>query len=411
MKKFRSLLFQIHLWTGLIAGIVFILLGLSGSALVYPTLMNGADAAAPKATTQGPALPLEKIIAAARQTSAQYERRAATVTFPEAEGDAYGVQFNAQAGGRGGRDGGQTRGRRGGEGQNTNADGGRGGANAQGGRGRDGGVPAGGRGGRGGPQISVDPASGTVLGVRTAGPSPLFGMIHQLHESMLLPGALGRSVVGWAGVGMLFLGLSGLYLWWPKKGQWKFAFGVRRTARGVRLYREIHGMFGIWFWIVFLFVTLTGLPLSFPSLLGIVGAAPGGPPPAQAQTSSIDVPDGAAPMPLAQIVAAAEQASNAKASAITVPVQPNRPVSVTLAGEGRPQTILVNPYDGTILSPPARPQASGLNRGTIEQLHGGAQLGPVWKFLVFLTGFLPLIFVTTGLLMWIKKRQVKSSLP
>jgi uncharacterized iron-regulated membrane protein len=44
----------------------------------------------------------------------------------------------------------------------------------------------------------------------------------------------------------------------------------------------------------------------------------------------------------------------------------------------------------------------------IEQLHGGGLLGPVWKFLVFLSGFLPLIFVITGLMMWLKKRQARS---
>ena len=405
MKKFRSLLFQIHLWTGLIAGIVFILLGLSGSAIVYPNLFGGAQAAAPKATTQGPALPLEQIIAAARATSAQNERRAASVTFPQAEGDAYRVQFNAQnGGGRGGRgaDGGRA-----GGGRDANAQGGRDGGGRDGGPagGRDGG-PAGGRGGRGA-QIAVDPASGAILATVTTQPSSFYGTAHSLHESMLLPGALGRSIVGWGGVGMLFLGLSGLYLWWPKQGQWKYAFGVRRNARGARLYREIHGMFGIWFWIVFLFVTLTGLPLSFPGLLGMVGIAQGGPPPgaAQAQPATIEAPDGASPMALAQIVAAAEKSSGAKAIGITVPVQPNRPVTVNVAGDGRPQSVSVNPYSGAIISQPPRPQASGINRNTIEQLHGGEPLGPVWKFLVFLTGFLPLIFVTTGLLMWIKKRQ------
>ena len=38
---------------------------------------------------------------------------------------------------------------------------------------------------------------------------------------------------------------------------------------------------------------------------------------------------------------------------------------------------------------------NGWDRFAVEQLRGEG-LGSIWKFLVFLTGFLPLIFVTTG---------------
>ena len=38
---------------------------------------------------------------------------------------------------------------------------------------------------------------------------------------------------GWIAVAMTFMGVSGLYLWWPRKGHWKQAFLVKRGARGV----------------------------------------------------------------------------------------------------------------------------------------------------------------------------------
>lgn len=37
-------------------------------------------------------------------------------------------------------------------------------------------------------------------------------------------------------------------------------------------------------------------------------------------------------------------------------------------------------------------------------LHQGL-LGPIWRFLVFLSGLLPAVFVFTGVAMWLKKRQ------
>ena len=59
----------------------------------------------------------------------------------------------------------------------------------------------------------------------------------------------GRTFVGWLGVAMLVLGLTGLVLWWPKRGQWKYAFFVRRTATGLRFHRELHAATGIWIFV------------------------------------------------------------------------------------------------------------------------------------------------------------------
>ena len=38
-------------------------------------------------------------------------------------------------------------------------------------------------------------------------------------------------------------------------------------------------------------------------------------------------------------------------------------------------------------------------------VHQGTGLGPVWRALVFLTGFVPSLFVVTGVIMWAKKRK------
>jgi uncharacterized iron-regulated membrane protein len=37
-------------------------------------------------------------------------------------------------------------------------------------------------------------------------------------------------------------------------------------------------------------------------------------------------------------------------------------------------------------------------------LHQGS-VGPIWRFLVFLSGLVPLLFVVTGTIMWLKKRK------
>jgi uncharacterized iron-regulated membrane protein len=249
-----------------------------------------------------------------------------------------------------------------------------------------------------------------LLETRAPAGNGLNGIAHEMHEAMLLGGA-GRTLVAWLGVGMLFLGLSGLYLWWPREGQWKFAFGVRRTARGVRFYREIHGMFGIWFWLVFLLVTVTAIPLGFSSVMAMIpgqAARPQGTPPGFGAPQTVEMAAGATLMPLNDLVAEAAKNAGATPTAITVPGTPDRVVTVTLAGAegaGPPRTVALNPYTGAVLTP--APVAGGIDRRTIEQWHGGTALGPVGKFLVFLSGFLPLIFVVTGAIMWFKKRAAR----
>src|SRR5437016_6337163 len=102
MLSVRRVLFQIHLWLGLIAGIFFILVGLSGSALVYPSLLQSSSSV-PKATSPGAPLPLEQVVAAARGTAPENLDRGAVVNLPPTAGDAVVVvfPFNAQRGGRG----------------------------------------------------------------------------------------------------------------------------------------------------------------------------------------------------------------------------------------------------------------------------------------------------------------------
>jgi hypothetical protein len=38
-------------------------------------------------------------------------------------------------------------------------------------------------------------------------------------------------------------------------------------------------------------------------------------------------------------------------------------------------------------------------------IHEGSHSGPVWQFIVFLTGVFPLVFVVTGAIMWWRGRR------
>ena len=211
-------------------------------------------------------------------------------------------------------------------------------------------------------------------------------------------GREGRQFVGWLGLAMVLLGATGLVLWWPKKGQWKYAFIVRRTARGLRFHRELHAMLGIWAFFVFIVVTFSGVVLAWPQTMGT--QPPGFNPRALPALEPIE---GAHRIGADQAVAIALAADpDATLRSITIPGRRDQPVTVNLLSHGAINaTALIDPWRAKLVTL-RDPSQSFL--AWQRPVHQGT-LGPVWKFLVFLSGFLPAIFVTTGVIMWAKKRK------
>ena len=66
----RRTLFTIHMWVGLILGILLAALGLSGSMLVYDEAIANFISPVPHATTAGQPLPLTMIAGIARDAAA-----------------------------------------------------------------------------------------------------------------------------------------------------------------------------------------------------------------------------------------------------------------------------------------------------------------------------------------------------
>src|SRR5262249_17270375 len=115
----------------------------------------------------------------------------------------------------------------------------------------------------------IDPVSGEVLGSRRFVQPGILTFAHQLHGNFLMSREMGRPFVGWLGVAMCLLGISGLVLWWPKRGQWKYAFKVRGSAKGMRFHGEVHAGTGIWIFLVFMAVSFSGVVISWPRTMGL----------------------------------------------------------------------------------------------------------------------------------------------
>ena len=102
------------------------------------------------------------------------------------------------------------------------------------------------------------------------------------------------------------------------------------------------------------------------------------------------------------VIAAQKALPGAQLRSVTIPARPGQPITVAFLANGAINaSVLLNPYSGAVLlvRDPSTNWAAWQ-----RPVHQGA-LNPVWKFLVFLSGLVPTLFVVTGLTMWAKKRK------
>lgn len=360
----RAVLQKLHRWLGLAMAIPLVAIGISGSILVYQPEIEALLAETHAARTAGSPRPITEIIAAARRAAP--EGFVPLLYLPPREDRGAAIVRLASL-------------------QPTR-----------------------------GPRlfdVHIDPRSLEVLQLR--GEARPLRMVFQLHANLLV-GEAGRKVVGWLGVMALGMATSGLVLWWPRHGGWRRALCISRAAKGRRLWRELHGAIGLWSLGLFVLVTFTGVHFVFPDAIrtAVARVLPVGdgwraarrPASAGAEARTINADTAA--------TAALAAAPGARLWALALPVRPNQAYSANLlperASPGAPVvTVMVDPRDGSVVAvrDPTRLPAGERVLTWQAPLHRGLGLGPVYRFVIFLSGLLPLLFATTGLAMWLLRRS------
>jgi uncharacterized iron-regulated membrane protein len=107
----------------------------------------------------------------------------------------------------------------------------------------------------GGTIVFVNQYTGEILGTRI-GPTWL-GYVHQVHLR-LLAGDTGKTIVAWADVVMLLLSLSGIYLWWPIK-----RIAINTAAGGRRFWFDLHNAVGVCAFVFVFLLAATGAVIGF----------------------------------------------------------------------------------------------------------------------------------------------------
>ena len=262
--------------------------------------------------------------------------------------------------------------------------------------------------------VFIDPVSLQILGqIERPRAARIFNTMRTLHATLYVRTISDRSFVGWMGIALILICISGLVLWWPRIGKWRGAFGVAQDARGLRLFHDLHSAVGFWSLIVLLVVSISGLYLSFPrTFRDMVGMVM---PLGQFfdEPSIADTPPADFSSDLDQAVARTlSLVPQSELRDIQLAIRPGGVMVINLSprnlGAGALQiTVSSDPETGQVVYIDD-PRVYALGERVVHWqrwLHSGLGLGIIWRVVVFISGFLPLFLAITGIWMWLLKRS------
>lgn len=370
MPRLRTLIRTLHLWLGLTVGALFVVMGLTGSALVF---YEGIDAALHpeiRVAATGPAPGWDSPVwdRALATVRARWPERTGAWRF-EATGEPGAIAVRYQAPGAG------HHGRR--------------------------------------VMVWLTPDGGQVLREADWG-SYLMTWLYDLHMELLLH-ASGRALVGWAGLAMLALLLSGLWAWWPR-GNWAKALHFKREAAGSRRLRDIHKLAGLIGLPLLLMLVVTGVMLALPDESNAMLAhTVGAPVKAPSLRSSADR---GGQISILQALEVARQAMpRARLAWVEAPGAGKGVFLVRIQQPGDPSYrfpqsyAFVDQYSGRLVATHDRERFNTANviNNWLHPLHDASAGGLGLRVLALVTGLIPAALFVTGLWRWRLLRSARAS--
>ena len=362
MKRFRRLLFWLHLFCGVTAGAVILIMSATGVILALkPQLQNWVDRDARSVTPQSERLGVQALIGAVEAARPKSSPQSLTVS----RDPALAATVNL---GRAGN-------------------------------------------------LYVNPYTGAVTGSSSVRTSEFFQSMTNWHRYLAMSGegrATGRSLTGFSNAAFLILALSGLYIWWPKqfaRRSLKPILWFRRTSTGRARDFNWHNTIGFWCLVPIVIMTVSGVVISYPWASDLVYRVTGSPVPVRAQrdgggaTREGGTPAPVMPAELDRIWARAEtQVPTWSILTMRLPAREGAPVSFTITDGGHwnafaRSTLTVSSTTGEVVQwqPYEASSAGQKARGWLRFAHTG-ELGRLPGQIVAGVGSLGGVFlVYTGL--------------
>lgn len=257
-------------------------------------------------------------------------------------------------------------------------------------------------------RVMIDPYRGNVLG--KLGDDDIFPIILKIHRTLFV-GTLGRIVTELVTCWTIVLLITGVYLWWPRKGNKTWGTWLPRLRRHPYVaLRDLHAVSGVYVAAIVLVIASTGLLYTYVWGTGYNLAA--------LQTGAYEIflnppksesPADAPRLPIEKIVAAAAQALPNSTLTVGMPHKPDEAFVVFASGSMGPSTTDVAILDhatGRVLGQRTNSEFPALSWWATWNypLHVGSILG-LWTKVPWLiaSGTLMLLPVT-GVWMWWQRR-------
>tara|TARA_R110001599_G_scaffold116625_1_gene284429 strand:- start:696 stop:1826 length:1131 start_codon:yes stop_codon:yes gene_type:complete len=238
--------------------------------------------------------------------------------------------------------------------------------------------------------------------------------LYDLHYRLLM-GETGGTILGWLGFILLALLLSGLWAWWPK-GSWTKALRLKLSAHPQRSLRDWHKLAGLSGLLFLVILTVTGIMLALPeesdATLGATGlpvdAMPHVHPAAQSSATKASV---------AEIVRNGRSTlPDARIAWIETPPAEGGTYRLRMQAPGDPSFrfphsfVWLDSASGKVLAvhDAREAQAGSVVNNWLHPLHEGSAGGLAGRLLVVLCGLFPAVLFVTGLLRWRGRRRACS---
>ncbi len=361
----RRVLFQVHLWLGVLLGLYTVVVGVTGSALVF---LPELTAVRPPAAAAAPGRVFALAPVLARIAAEHPREQVLGVDNLDRPALAAVVYLNAS-------DADRVRGEQ--------------------------------------RMVSVDQRTGAILGerLRYAG---LLGTCADLHV-YLLGGETGYVVNGGCACAFLLLCLTGWLLWWPGARSVGRGLRIHWRARWKRLNWDLHAVSGFWSNPLLIAVVATGILFVFPRpVLIVLSTLTGGrtktvdtwlTPPAAAHTAAPAVSPDSALARSRQVLA-----GNARGYAVRYLALPGpgndvfEAIAYPRGGAdyAMPVDVYIAAHGGSLLGlTDARNLPAGMRWATYAYaVHFGTFAGIGSRIAWVLLGLMPAALWTTGLLLW-----------
>ncbi|WP_159441038.1 PepSY-associated TM helix domain-containing protein [Pedobacter caeni] len=250
-------------------------------------------------------------------------------------------------------------------------------------------------------KVYLNPYTGQVVYKENA-KKEFFTVVLALHMNLLMGDNVGHFIVQWSVVCFVILLISGLVLWWPKnwkRKQLKKSFSIKWGAKFKRLNYDLHNVSGFYSLLILMVIALTGLMWSFELTTE--------------KKSKVlsDTTKMAGAMPADRILDQALKASPETAYFLyNFPAAKSGTVNVSAYQSDMNLYDRVqyrfDRYSGTLLQKGLEFNKQPLGTQLISMnydLHTGSALGLTGKVLAFLAGLVAAALPVTGFLIWWKK--------